>query len=88
VQIPVAAGAAGVDIWTWRQEYDGATVGLLDDRLDSNPLWNDLLRSRDDTHLLTHMTPSLLPPGRAAVARECARVAEVFDAVFVAAGTG
>ena len=89
VQIPTQAGAVGVDIWTWRQEYDGATVGLLDDRLDSNPLWAELRQShRAGVQLFTHMTPSLLPDDKVAAARECDRVAEVFDAVFVAAGTG
>jgi hypothetical protein len=89
VQIPVSAGAAGVDIWTWRQEYDGATVGLLDDRLDSNPLWTVLVRcKREHIHLFTHMTPSLLPSGKSAREREYDRVADAFDAIFVAAGTG
>jgi hypothetical protein len=89
VQIPTNAGAAGVDIWTWRQQYDGATVSLLDDRLRDNPLWRDLRRvDLGGVHLFTHMTPSLMPHGRAACTREYDRVASVFDAVFVAAGTG
>jgi hypothetical protein len=89
VEIPEQAGAAGIDIWTWRQEYDGQRVGLLDDDLAPNPLWRKL--QTEDLHgaqLFTHMTPSLLPTGDAARTREYDRVSEVFGAVFVAAGTG
>lgn len=89
VDIPTAEGAVGVDIWTWRQQYDGGTVSLLDDALGDNPLWDALqVRHRRGVRLFTHMTPSLLPATRAARAREYSRVADVFDAVFVAAGTG
>ncbi|GAB3255494.1 hypothetical protein GCM10027425_15600 [Alteromonas gracilis] len=86
VDAPVAAGAEAVDVWTWRQAYDGSTVSLLGDDLVANPLWDGLLeRRRAGVVLLTHMTPSALPadPGP-----EVARAAEVFSAVFVAAGTG
>ncbi len=89
VEIPVQAGAAGVDVWTWRQEYDGQRVGLLDDDLATNALWSRL--RAEDLHgakLFTHMTPSLLPSDGAGRTREYDRVAELFGAVFVAAGTG
>ncbi len=89
VDIPVAAGAGAVDIWTWRQQYDGSTVSLLAPDLADNPLWDQLRRRhRAGVHLLSHITPSQLPDGAAARARECDRVAEVFDAMLVAAGTG
>lgn len=88
VDIPTAAGATGVDIWTWRQQYDGNMVGLLGPDLADNPLWTELLaRHADDVSLSSHITPSLLPDDAAARAREIARVAEVFDAMLVAAGT-
>lgn len=89
VGIPTAAGAGATDIWTWRQPYDGATVSLLAPSLAPNPLWTGLARLRArQVSLLTHMTPSQMPSGPAAFARECDVAASVFRAVFVAAGTG
>ncbi len=89
VGIPTAAGAAAVDIWTWRQPYDGATVSLLPSSLAPNPLWTGLVRLRaGHVSLLTHMTPSQMPTDPAGFAHECDVAATVFDAVFVAAGTG
>jgi hypothetical protein len=89
VDAPTAAGAAAVDIWTWRQPYDGRTVSLLADGLLTNPLWDRLVAARArGVHLFTHMTPSAMPTHRAAFSRECDAAATVFDAVFVAAGTG
>ncbi|MEP7088467.1 MAG: hypothetical protein ABI776_00060 [Nocardioidaceae bacterium] len=89
VELPSAGGAQAVDVWTWRQEYDGRTVSLLDGTLTSNPLWARLVAShRAGVRLFTHITPSLLLPTGAERAREYARVAQAFDAVFVAAGTG
>ncbi|KRE97509.1 hypothetical protein ASG76_01985 [Nocardioides sp. Soil774] len=88
VDTPVAGGAGAVDIWTWRQPYDGATVSLLDERLRPNPLW-DLLRDRAATvGLITHMTPSAMPTDATALEGEVDLASTVFDAVFVAAGTG
>lgn len=89
VDIPTGAGAGAVDIWTWRQQYDGNLVGLLAPDLRGNPLWTELRkRNHDGVDLLSHITPSLLPDDSAARAREVARVAEVFDGMLVAAGTG
>lgn len=89
VELPTAAGATAVDIWTWRQPYSGGTVSLLPDDLDPNPLWSALIAARAaGAHLVTHMTPSAMPTSRAGLDAECARAAEVFDAVFVAAGSG
>ncbi|NUS52804.1 MAG: hypothetical protein HOQ22_17420 [Nocardioidaceae bacterium] len=88
VSVPVAAGARSVDIWTWRQPYDGRTVSLLAGGLTPNPLWVELRAARrHGAVLFTHMTPSRLPTGRRRAA-ELRRAAEVFSAVFVAAGTG
>jgi hypothetical protein len=89
VDLPVAGGAHAVDIWTWRQSYQGAVVGLLGPDLRSNALWVGLRQRRDrGVTLFTHMTPSMLPPSPDSLVRECAVAAQVFGAVFVAAGTG
>ncbi len=86
VSIPVSHQAVAVDIWTWRQPYQGSTVSLLENDNATNPLWEALRAERDGgTSLFTHMTPSTLD-GRWSVA--CDRVAQVFDNVFVAAGSG
>ena len=45
--IPVSAGAAAVDIWTWRQTYDGHIVHLMNPGLTPNPLWRGLVRLHD-----------------------------------------
>jgi hypothetical protein len=89
VGVPVSQGARSVDIWTWRQEYDGRTVSLLADSLQPNPLWQRLATERrDGVHLITHITPSLLLPTARQRSQEYALVASVFDTAFVAAGTG
>lgn len=89
IDIPIAAGAKAVDIWTWRQQYQGNTVSLLGTDLSANPLWTELVRQRSrGRQLATHMTPSAMPSDDAAFARECDLAAAVFTAVFVAAGTG
>lgn len=89
VDLPLAGGAHAVDIWTWRQPYQGSTVSLLAPDLRPNPLW-DGLRERHDqgVAIFTHMTPSMLPPTSEGMAHESALAALVFSAVFVAAGTG
>lgn len=89
VDAPVAAGAAAVDIWTWRQQYDGKTVGLLGPDLRPNALWVALRKRHDDgVRLITHMTPSTMPDQQGAFDEECDTAAQVFDEIFVAAGTG
>ena len=89
VDAPVEAGARAVDIWTWRQPYDGQTFSLLDPELNHNPLWVDLLAERQrGVRLFTHMTPSQMPTDPDAFVRECDAAASVFKAVFVAAGAG
>ncbi len=90
IDVPVAAGAKAVDIWTWRQRYQGQVVSLLGPDLSANPLWTEMLQRRQaGVQMITHMTPSMLPaadtPG---YEHECDLAAEVFTAMFVAAGTG
>jgi hypothetical protein len=89
IDLPVQGGARAVDIWTWRQSYQGRMVGILDPDLHPNALWRELVRRKHaGTVLLTHMTPSVLTTDPVALGRECDLVAEAFGAVFVAAGTG
>jgi hypothetical protein len=89
VDIPVTAGAKAVDIWTWRQRYQGSMVSLLGPDLTANSLWSELLRrKREGVQLITHMTPSTMPTDAAGFAHECELAATAFAAVFVAAGTG
>jgi hypothetical protein len=89
IDVPVGAGAKAVDVWTWRQRYQGQVVSLLAPDLGGNTLWTALVRRKQDgVQLLTHMTPSSLPTDSAGFGRECDRAAEAFTAVFVAAGTG
>jgi hypothetical protein len=89
IDVPVAAGAKAVDIWTWRQHYDGNMVSLLGSDLSPNPLWTTLVRLRKSgTQLATHMTPSMMATDDRGFARECDLAAAAFTAIFVAAGTG
>lgn len=89
VDVPVTAGAKAVDIWTWRQPYQGQTVSLLAPDLSANPLWTALVqRHRSGVQLITHMTPSAMPTDSAGYNRECDLAATAFTAIFVAAGTG
>ncbi|MGA9347098.1 MAG: hypothetical protein WBV37_18505 [Nocardioidaceae bacterium] len=86
VDQPVQHGARAVDIWTWRQTYDGETVSLLADGSETNPLWQQLLeRRRHGYSFITHMTPSSMA---GSWVRSCDLAAQVFGQVFVAAGTG
>jgi hypothetical protein len=86
VDVPLQGGARAVDVWTWRQTYQGQTVRLLDPGLKDNALWQELLRRRAaGDRLLTHFTPSQVEVG---LEQDAARLAQVFTGVFVAAGTG
>lgn len=86
VDIPLAEGAAAVDIWTWRQVYQGQVYRLLDPGLGRNALWQALVerRARGVT-LFTHLSPRSLEVGLDA---DLNVIAEAFTDLFVAAGTG
>jgi hypothetical protein len=89
VSLPLSDGAKAVDIWTWRQPYDGKTVSLLPADLAPNALWVALEKSANQgAHFFTHMTPSAMATPQRDWTGECKRVAQVFSSVFVAAGTG
>jgi hypothetical protein len=87
VDVPREHGANAVDIWTWRQPYEGGTYSLLAPDLRPSPLWEVLLaRRRAGADLFTHVTPSTLSTRAPRRAHEYDLVASVFDEVFVAAG--
>ena len=88
VDVPREHGAHAVDIWTWRQPYDGGTYSLLAPDLRPNPLWEVLLararRRCGPVH--AHDAQHPVDRERSARAHEYDLVASVFDDVFVAAG--
>jgi len=84
--IPVSAGAAAVDIWTWRQTYDGHIVHLMNPGLTPNPLWRGLVRLHDQgVDLFTHFTPSSVDRS---VPADLTQLSKAFSSVFMAAGIG
>jgi hypothetical protein len=86
VDIPLSEGARAVDIWTWRQVYQGQVVRLMNPGLADNALWAALLsRRQQGADLWTHMTPSSLEIGLSA---DVGAMTQVMSTVFVAAGTG
>lgn len=86
VDIPLAAGARAVDIWTWRQTYRGEVVRLMSPGLRDNPLWRGLVaRHHAGDRLLTHFTPSSV---ERSVPADLDALRAGFSAVFMAAGTG
>ena len=86
VDIPLAHGAAAVDVWTWSQPYRNATYQLTDPGLRGNALTAALLARRTKgAHLWTHMTPSSLQSG---IEPDVTAATKIFDAILVASGTG
>jgi hypothetical protein len=86
VDIPMSLGATGVDIWTWRQEYDGQLYHLLDPGPQPDPLWRGLVGlHRNGAVLSTHFSPSYV---QQSVAADLATISTAFTDVFVAAGIG
>jgi hypothetical protein len=86
VDIPLAGGATAVDIWTWRQEYEGAMYRLMNPGLQDNALWKQLeRRQRAGDVLFTHMSPHSVERG---LATDMAELATVFTDVFLPAGAG
>jgi hypothetical protein len=83
VDVPRGMGVAAVDVWTWRQHYQGRTVGLVPGR---DELWSGLVKRRaEGAVLMTHFTPSQV---YTSVASDLELLATVFRGVFIAAGTG
>jgi hypothetical protein len=86
LDIPKAEGAAAVDVWTWRQLYEGEIYRLLDPGLRTNSLWAALVQRRaQGAVFFTHLSPKSLEVGLDA---DLKVLATVFTDLFVAAGTG
>lgn len=86
VDLPISAGAAAVDVWTWDAVYRGQVVRLTDPDLARNILWTRLQRTHDQGAVLfTHFSPTYVQRD---VATDLRVLATVFRGVFVAAGTG
>lgn len=86
VDVPLAEGAKAVDIWTWRQAYQGEIYRLLDPGLRRNDLWTALAQRRaHGAVLFTHLSPRSVEAGLEA---DMKVISEVFTDLFVAAGTG
>jgi hypothetical protein len=86
VDTPLQRGARAVDVWTWRQPYEGSVYRLADPGLQGNALWANLVarRSRGDL-LFTHFSPSSVEGG---VGADLDMISQAFGGVFVATGTG
>jgi hypothetical protein len=81
-----ASGAAAIDVWTWRQAYQGQIVRLMDPGLRPNVLWDALLTRHDQgMKLLTHFTPTSV---ELSVSQDLHLLATAFTGVFMAAGVG
>jgi hypothetical protein len=86
IDIPLANGARAVDIWTWRQAYEGAMYQLMDPGLRPNVLWDQLAQRRRAGDLLfTHMSPHSVESG---LRSDLGKIATVFTSIFLPAGTG
>ncbi len=86
VDVPMSDGATAVDVWTWRQRYEGDINRILNPGLQPNALWDDLVaRRQQGARLFTHMSPHSLEESLDA---DLAKLAQAFTDVFVAAGTG
>jgi hypothetical protein len=86
VDLPLSNGAQAIDVWTWRQGYQGTVNRLLDPGLKPNALWTGLQARREKgATLFTHLSPHSL---EVSLDVDLAMIAKVFSAVFVAAGTG
>ena len=85
VDIPLADGAHAVDIWTWRQAYDGAMYRLMNPGMRPNSLWGQLKQRHARDVLFTHMSPHSVESG---LTGDLAKIATVFTDIFLPAGTG
>lgn len=86
VDIPLQEGAGAVDVWAWRQPYQGQIFRLLDPGLVSNALWEGLVERHDrGDHLLTHFSPASVEHS---VEADLTALSRAFTGVFMAAGIG
>jgi len=86
VDIPRSLGAVAVDVWTWRQTYQGEVYRLADPGLRENALWTGLrAQHAQGARLFTHLSPHSVERDLDA---DLTMLAQVFSDLFVAAGTG
>ncbi len=86
VDTPLQQGARAVDVWTWRQQYEGSVYRLADPGLQGNALWSNLVARRSHGDLLfTHFSPSSVEDG---VTADLDMISQAFGGVFIATGTG
>lgn len=86
IDLPLSSGAQAVDIWAWREVYQGQVVRLMDPGLTPNPLWDQVVRHhRAGDVLFTHFTPSQVDKG---VGPDLDQLAAGFTDVYMAAGIG
>ncbi len=84
--IPIQAGGHAVDIWAWRQFYQGQIYRLMDAGPTDNSLWEAILaRRRAGDQLFTHFSPTSV---ESTLDSDMKMLATAFTDVFVAAGTG
>lgn len=87
IDVPLAAGARAVDVWTYNQLYRGALVHLIGPGLTTNALWSALeKRKRAGATLFTHYSPTF--PLGSDVDADMQTISTAFTDVFCAAGTG
>jgi hypothetical protein len=86
LDVPTSLGAGAVDVWTWRQRYQGQIYRLLDPGLRVNALWRALVTRHDaGARLFTHLSPHSVEIG---LSTDLRMLAGAFTDLFVAAGTG
>jgi len=86
VDLPFQRGAAAVDVWTWRQQYQGQLYRLMDPSLKRNALWDRLVsRKAAGVRMFTHLSPKSVETD---LQTDLGVVSQAFTDLFVAAGTG
>lgn len=86
VDIPLAHGADGVDIWAWRQRFDGDVRRLWDPGLRPNALVTAMTtRHTKGANLWTQMSPTSMEVD---LGTDVSTALTTFDTILVASGTG
>jgi hypothetical protein len=86
LDVPILMGAPAVDVWTWRQNYEGGVYHLTDPGLRPNHLWRGLLdRRARGARLFTHFDPTIVDQGLDA---DLDVIKTVFSDIYVMPGLG
>jgi hypothetical protein len=86
LDVPFLMGARAVDVWTWRQHYEGKVFHLTDPGLRPNHLWRGLLdRRARGARLFTHFDPTIVDRGLDA---DLDVIKTVFSDIYVMPGLG